>query len=98
MAKSGRQKAYQSGIEEGKAIGQEQILKGLWEESNGLPKGKNRIPDSSVLVPSRVQNGVLYDAHSANPLQPPSEQILIPAQGDTNAMFNAHYEEFQQPH
>lgn len=72
MARSGREKAYNAGIEEGKAMGQEQILQGLWEESNGLP-GNRRMnvqpalpPFRRVLtVPAREQNGVRYDAHRA---------------------------------
>ncbi len=97
MAKSGRQKAYNSGLEEGKALGQEQILKGLWEESNGLPKSRSPLPVSPVLVPARIQNGVLYDAHSASPISVQPEKILIPSSSATNSTFNSHYEQFQQP-
>jgi hypothetical protein len=94
MAHSGRRKAYNSGLEEGKAIGQEQVLKALWEESNGLPRNnKNYHP---LVVPFRVQNGVLYDAHVAPSETSRPERILIPGIINTNAVSNPHYEQFQQ--
>lgn len=99
IAKSGRRKAFNSGIEEGKAIGQEQILKGLWEESNGLSgKGGSfqRVP--SVIVPAREQNGVLYDAHIAPVVVPPGspERIHVPAVSTGQGGLYPHYETFQK--
>lgn len=99
MARNGRHKAYLSGIEEGKAIGQGEILHGLWEESNGLPShhgGRAYQNLNPILnVPARIQNGVKYDPHAVKStiLQP--EKILIPTLITTNATFDTHYEEFQ---
>lgn len=97
MARSGRQKAYNSGIEEGKAMGQEQILKGLWEESNGLPRNNRNYQTLSpvLIVPAHEQNGVLYDTHTAEPAVLQPEKILVPLMASTNTMFNPHYEQFQ---
>ncbi len=99
MAASGREKAYNSGIEEGKAIGQEEVLKGLWEESNGLPRRNgSRVYQNlnpALNVPARIQNGVRYDAHSAEPSSIQPEKILVPAMTSTNAISNPHYETFQ---
>ena len=89
MARSGRQKAYNSGVEEGRAIGQEQVLKGLWEESNGLPTN-SRSPGPLLTVPGRVQNGVLYDAHTVVPGTLPERVLIQPA--GTNAVPRPHYE------
>ena len=101
IAKSGRQKAYNSGIEEGKAIGQEQVLKGLWEQSNGLPgkTGANyRTLTPTVTVPMREQNGVLYDAHAAPVVNPAvqNEKIHIPATSTKQGGLYPHYETFQK--
>lgn len=93
MARSGRQKAYHSGVEEGRAIGQEQVLKGLWEESNGLPRNP-KSPRPFLTVPARVQNGVLYDVHTVAPTSSP-ERFLVQPPG-TNAMAHPHYETLQE--
>lgn len=93
MAQSGRKKAFLSGIEEGKAIGQEQILQGLWEESNGLNKSK--LPSSILMIPSREQNGVLYDKHYLNPNSAPLEKFKIPTLSSGNAGYESHYETVQ---
>ena len=99
MARNGRTKAYLSGIEEGKAIGQEEILHGLWEESNGLTNhnGVHAYQNLNPVlnVPTRIQNGVKYDSHAAGSETPQPEKILIPTVTTTNATFNTHYEEFQ---
>ncbi len=97
IARSGRGKAYNSGIEEGKAMGQEEILKGLWEESNGLPKNtrRNSLLAPALIVPTRIQNGARYDAHKADPSSLQAERILVPKVSTTNATSNAHYEKFQ---
>jgi hypothetical protein len=101
IARSGRQKAYNSGIEEGKAIGQEQILRGIWEESNGLPKPGNahrhQTLSPALNVPARIQNGVLYDAHSAPVKVVTPEKILTNQPMITNQTNRLHYETFQQP-
>jgi hypothetical protein len=94
MAYSGRRKAYNSGLEEGKAIGQEQVLKALWEESNGLPKNSKSY--QSVVVPFRYQNGVQYDPHSAPPQVLRPEKIFIPGKTNATTISNPHYEQFQE--
>ncbi|MDD2709233.1 MAG: hypothetical protein PHV34_14700 [Verrucomicrobiae bacterium] len=109
MARSGRQKAYNSGVEEGKAIGQQQVLQGLWEESNGLPKNRRMEFFPVLTVPVREQNGVRYDAHQAPGQTIRPEKILTnqpvmsqtSAAGDpaaaamTNQTNTLHYETFQ---
>ena len=99
MARNGRTKAYLSGIEEGKAIGQEEILHGLWEESNGLPPRNGRYTYQNLNpvlnVPARIQNGVKYDSHIAASVILQPEKILIPTVTTTNGTFNTHYEKFQ---
>ena len=70
-------------------MGQEQVLKGLWEESNGLPRNP-RSPRPLLTVPARIQNGVLYDAHTVASA-PSSERFLVQPPG-TNAMPRSHYE------
>lgn len=98
MARSGRQKAYNSGLEEGKAMGQEQIIKGLWEESNGLPKNNRRNYQTLSLVlsvPSRSQGSVIYDTHFAPSITPQPEKILIQDISATNHVSYPHYEKFQ---
>ena len=97
IARNGRTKAYLSGVEEGKAIGQEEILHGLWEESNGLPKSHQRnfnVLTPSLTVPAREQNGVKYDAHVATTIAVNPEKILIAPLTSTN-LVTSHYEEFQ---
>ncbi len=99
IAKSGRQKAFNSGIEEGTIIGQQQVLKGLWEESNGLPKnrrGNSRTLVPTLNVPARSQNGARYDPHTATPSSIHPEKIFVPTSSTTNATSNAHYETFQE--
>ncbi len=99
IAKSGRQKAFNSGLVEGKAMGQEMILKGLWEESNGLPrKGRSAAPIPRVTVPAREQHGVLYDAHSSSLLTtgPQPEKLYVPAISTRQGGLRPHYETFQQ--
>jgi hypothetical protein len=97
IARSGRQKAYNSGIEEGKAIGQQQVLQGLWEESNGLPKSRKKMDFQPVLVvPAREQNGVRYDAHTASGQSTTPEKILTNQPVTTNQTNHLHYEQFQQ--
>jgi hypothetical protein len=91
IARSGRQKAYNSGVEEGKAIGQEQILRGLWEQSNGLPKSGSHQYQTltpSAVLPARTQNGVRYDAHT--PTHP--ERIYVPEQRGATSRQAPHYE------
>jgi hypothetical protein len=94
MAHSGRRKAYNSGVEEGKAIGQEQVLKALWEESNGLPR--NQKSYQPLLVPFRVQNGVRYDAHTAPPQSIRPERVFIPGITNADVTVDPHYEQFQK--
>lgn len=95
MARTGREKAKQLGIEEGIAIGQGRILEGLWEQSNGLPKNSPANSPYNVVVPPRFQNGVLYDSHWAPSVAPLPEKILSPA---TTTNSNPHYETFQKSH
>lgn len=97
IAKSGRRKAFNSGVEEGKAIGQEQILHGLWEESNGL-RGKSGTSGQPLTVPAREQNGVLYDAHAAPTVVPAGtpEKIRVPAVSTRQGALYPHYETFQK--
>ncbi len=95
IAASGRKKAYRSGIEEGKAIGQEQILQGLWEQSNGLRTAPPK--SQTILMPARVQNGVLYDAVPMTIEDAQNSKVLIPAVETTEAAFPAHYESPKPP-
>lgn len=91
IAKSGRQKAYASGLEEGKAIGQTQILQGLWEQSNGLPKSgthQHQTLTPSAVLPARTQNGVRYDSHTPDQ----SERIHVPEQSNATSRHAPHYE------
>lgn len=94
MAHTGRRKAYNSGLEEGKAIGQEQVLKALWEESNGLPK--NQKSYQTLVVPFRIQNGVQYDSHSAPSQIYRPEKIEVPGVTNSNTVSDPHYEQFQK--
>lgn len=93
IARTGREKAYSAGMEEGKAIGQEQILQGLWDQSNGLNKAV--LPGTSLLIPSRQQNGVLYDKHFLNLNALPLEKFKIPTLLSSNAVYESHYETIQ---
>ncbi|MDD2709092.1 MAG: hypothetical protein PHV34_13990 [Verrucomicrobiae bacterium] len=109
MARSGRQNAYHSGVEEGRAIGQQQVLQGLWEESNGLPRNRRMEFFPVLTVPAREQNGVRYDAHQAPSQTIKPEKILTnqpaisktPASEDPSAAATTHqtntlhYETFQ---
>lgn len=92
IAASGRKKAYKSGIEEGKAIGQEQILQGLWEQSNGLRTGVQKSQTTKILLPARVQNGVRYDAVPMTSEDTRNSKLLIPSVETSEAAFPAHYE------
>lgn len=96
IAKSGRHKAFNSGVEEGRALEQQEVLQDFWEKSNGLPKvGSHTYQNLSpaLVVPARVQNGVIYDAHVAPPVTNEPEKVLI--RGTKNSPFQDHYETFQ---
>lgn len=102
MAATGRKKSYNTGLEEGRAIGQQQVLQGLWEQSNGLPpKSLNTMRYSTVRkvqVPSRVQNGVIYDEHVTTSEVDGSnkrEKILTNQPSNSESSTPPHYEYFQ---
>ncbi len=90
MAATGRKKAYKSGIEEGKAIGQEQILQGLWEQSNSLKTGPPK--SQTILLPARNQNGVRYDAVPMTIEDARNSKVWIPDLNSNETSFPAHYE------
>ncbi|MDD2710106.1 MAG: hypothetical protein PHV34_19150 [Verrucomicrobiae bacterium] len=92
MAKSGRKKAYNSGLQEGIAVGEQRVLQGLWEQSNGLPNKKTRQYQTlapTVTVPAKTQNGVYYDSHTPSDA---GEKLCVPAKGSESNKQTPHYE------